>query len=203
MARRPRVILTGVPVHLIQRGNNRRPCFFTDADCQFYLALLLESASATGCALHAYVLMSNHVHLLLTPAKESSPAALMKSLGQRYVQYINRTKHRSGSLWEGRYRSCIVQQQNYFFLCQRYIELNPVRAGIVDHPGQYPWSSYRANAQGEKNGLLTPSLSYLWLGETAAARHEAYRELFRHELPPGLIDEIRSAAKGNHAIGSK
>ena len=203
MPRRPRVIVAGVPVHLIQRGNNRQACFYAAEDYQFYLAWLKEYALATGCAVHAYVLMTNHAHLLLTPEKDSSPGALMKGLGQRYVQYINRTYRRSGTLWENRFRSCIAQQQNYLLLCQRYIELNPVRAGIVDHPGKYRWSSYRANAQGEKEELLSPNDSYLGLGKTVEERQKTYRELFLHEFDPGVIDEIRHATNGNYALGSE
>ena len=190
-------------MHLIQRGNNRQACFYTDADFQVYLTWLQEYAVATDCAIHAYVLMSNHTHILLTPAKESSPGALMKSLGQRYVRYINRTYRRSGTLWEGRFRSCIVQKEKYLILCQRYIELNPVRAGIVDHPAQYRWTSYRANAHGEKNGLIKANPSYLGLGETGEERQKAYRELFRNELSFKLVDEIRQATNGNFALGSE
>ena len=203
MPRRPRVIMAGVPVQLIQRGNNRQACFYTDEDYQFYLDWLKKYAFETGCAVHAYVLMTNHVHLLLTPSKDSSPGALMKRLGQRYVQYINRTYQRSGTLWEGRFRSCIAQQENYLLICQRYIELNPVRAGIVNHPGEYRWSSYRANAQEEKDKLLSRHPLYMSLGQTSDERQEAYRELFRYELGPGEIDEIRHATNGNYALGSE
>ncbi len=203
MPRRPRVIMAGVPVQLIQRGNNRQACFYADEDYQFYLDWLKEYAFDTGCAVHAYVLMTNHVHLLLTPSKDSSPGALMKRLGQRYVQYINRTYQRSGTLWEGRFRSCIAQQQNYLLICQRYIELNPVRAGIVNHPGEYRWSSYRANAQEEKDKLLSQHPLYMSLGQTSEARQEAYRELFRYELDPGVIDEIRHAVNGNYVLGNE
>jgi putative transposase len=203
MPRRPRVIIAGVPVQLIQRGNNRQACFYADEDYQFYLDWLKEYALETGCAVHAYVLMTNHVHLLLTPSKDSSPGALMKRLGQRYGQYINRTYQRSGTLWEGRYRSCIAQQENYLLICQRYIELNPVRAGIVNHPGEYRWSSYRVNAQKEKSELLRHHPLYLGLGQTSEERQEAYRDLFRNELNLGIIDEIRHATNGNYALGSE
>ena len=127
----------------------------------------------------------------------------MKRLGQRYVQYINRTYQRSGTLWEGRFRSCVAQQENYLLICQRYIELNPVRAGIVDHPGEYRWSSYKANAQEEKGELLSHHPLYVSLGQTNEKRQEAYRELFRYELDPGAIDEIRHATNGNYALGSE
>ena len=126
----------------------------------------------------------------------------MKALGQRNVQYVNRTYQRSGTLWEGRFRSCLTQEDAYLLACQRYIELNPVRAGMVGHPAEYRWSSYRANAQGEHDALLKPHLMYEALGADAISRETAYRELFRYELDPGLVDEIRRATNGNFALGN-
>lgn len=203
MPRRARIALPGVPLHLIQRGNNRQVCFFAEDDCHFYLDWLAEHAPRCGCHLHAWVLMSNHVHLLLTPVAEDSAGQLMKALGQRYVQYVNRTYRRSGSLWEGRFRSCIAGEEVYVLGCQRYIELNPVRAGMVEHPAEYPWSSYRANARGEAGRvLLTPHPLYLALGLNDGERQATSRELFRHELEPGMVDEIRRATNGNFALGS-
>ena len=127
----------------------------------------------------------------------------MKRLGQRYVQYINRMYRRSGTLWEGRFRSCLTQEEAYVLGCYRYIEMNPVRAAMVDHPAEYRWSSYRANAQGEPDALLTPHEGYKNLGHGPSERQEAYRELFRYELDPGLVDEIRSATNGNYVLGSE
>ena len=202
MPRRPRVVLPHVPLHLIQRGNNRQLCFVADDDYRFYLDCLKEFAGNTGCRVHAYVLMTNHVHLLISADGSDAPGALMKALGQRYVQYFNRTYRRSGSLWEGRYRSCLTQAEDYLLACQRYIELNPVRAGMVAHPADYPWSSYRANAQGDEDALVTPHEIYLGLGVTQASRLAAYRELFRSELEPGLVEQIRQASNGNFALGS-
>lgn len=203
MPRRPRIIAAGVPLHIIQRGNNKQPCFFADEDYQLYLYWLTEYAQSAGCLIHAYVLMTNHVHLLLTPMQSESAANLMKPLGQRYVQYINRTYKRSGTLWEGRFRSSIVEQQNYLFICQRYIEMNPVRAGMVSHPGEYPWSSYQVNGQGKISELITPHSLYSDLGQNVKERQDAYRELFRYELEPGEIDKIRKATNGNFALGSE
>lgn len=160
MPRRARLMLAHTPIHVIQRGNNRQACFFTTRDYQTYLKWLEEYAAQFGCHIHAYVLMTNHVHLLLTADTTGATAELMKRLGQRYCQYINRTYHRTGSLWEGRYRSCLTQEDNYLLACYRYIELNPVRAGIVNHPGAYRWSSYRANGQGTHCPLLTPHPLY-------------------------------------------
>ena len=203
MPRRSRIIAAGVPLHIIQRGNNRQPCFFADEDFQFYLDSLKDYSRSAGCSIHAYVLMTNHVHLLLTPTQSESASYLMKRLGQRYVQYVNRTYKRSGTLWEGRFRSSIVDQQAYLFTCQRYIEMNPVRANMVEHPGEYLWSSYQVNGQGKISDLVTPHDLYLDLGRNETERHTAYRELFRQELEPGEIDKIRKATNGNFALGSR
>lgn len=202
MPRRPRNITPGVPAHIIQRGNNRHPCFYADEDYVYYLQWLQEYSRQSGCALHAYVLMTNHVHLLLTPKQADSVSLLMKQLGQRYVQYVNRTYQRSGTLWEGRFRSCLTQEETYLLTCQRYIEMNPVRAGMVKTPDEYRWSSFRANALGEPHPTLTPHPIYQSLGTTEGNRQQAYRELFRQELDPGMIDSIRKATNGNFALGS-
>lgn len=203
MPRRPRLVLPGTPLHLIQRGNNRQACFYADDDYLFYLEWLEKCAKKYACDIHAYVLMTNHVHLLITPKKTDSAGLLMKHLGQRYVQYINRTYRRSGTLWEGRYRSCIAQDESYVLGCYRYIELNPVRAAMVEHPAEYRWSSYRVNAQNENSVLVSPHEQYLRLSADQKMRALVYRELFRHQLDPGLVDEIRDATNGNFALGSE
>ncbi|NDY72942.1 transposase [Desulfobacter hydrogenophilus] len=203
MPRRPRIVVPNIPLHIIQRGNNKQACFFADNDYLFYLQWLEEYALTSGCLIHAYVLMTNHVHLLLTPKSNSSTGNLLKRLGQRYVQYINRTYRRTGTLWEGRYRSCLVQEEKYLLTCQRYIELNPVRAGIVEHPGEFKWSSYRHNGQGEMSGFITPHILYQSLGETNNQQQTTYRGLFRYELEPDEIDQIRKATNGNFALGTK
>lgn len=201
MPRRARLSLPGVPVHLIQRGNNRQACFFADEDYRTYLDWLKDCATKNWCSIHAYVLMTNHVHLLLSSERADGPGGLMKALGQRYVQYVNRTYRRSGTLWEGRFRSCLVQEETYLLACQKYIELNPVRAGMVSHPADYPWSSYRTNAQGEPSLLLRSHASYAALGRDELNRQAAYRELYRYELDPGVIDQIRQSTNGNFALG--
>jgi putative transposase len=202
MPRRPRLALPNVPLHIIQRGNNRQACFYAEEDYRFYLDWLREYTDKTGCRIHAYVLMTNHVHLLMSAERPESPGALMKALGQRYVQYVNRAYRRSGTLWEGRFRSCLTQEDGYLLACQRYIELNPVRADMVQHPAEYRWSSYRGNAQGEPDALLKPHALYQALGQDEVSRATAYRELFRYALEPGLVDEIRRATNGNYALGS-
>jgi len=195
MPRRARLSLPGIPWHIIQRGNNRSVCFQAEDDYQFYLHYLREFAERFGCAIHAYVLMTNHVHLLLTPEREDSAPLLMKHLGQRYVQYVNRTYHRSGTLWEGRFRSCLTQSEDYVLACYRYIELNPVRAGMVRRPQDYRWSSYHANGLGRTDALLTPHEEYLRLGRNDQDRREAYRALFRAHVDEALVEEIPWAVK--------
>lgn len=203
MARRPRVLLPNIPLHIIQRGNNRAACFYADKDYIFYIDTLAELAELYGCKVHALCLMTNHVHLLLTPTCCAGGSLLMKGLGQRYVQYFNRTYQRTGTLWEGRFRSCLVQQENYVLACYRYIEMNPVRAGMVAHPGDYRWTSYRANAQGELSGFISPHAVYSELGSGAAQRAEAYRSIFMDRLSPELIEQIRSSTNGNYVLGNQ
>ena len=203
MPRRPRLAITGIPWHIIQRGNNRAACFYADDDYRYYLQTLHEQAKKYQCALHAYVLMTNHVHLLLTPVKEGSASLLMKHLGQRYVQYINKTYRRSGTLWEGRFRSCLTREDAYALACYRYLELNPVRAGMVHDPSNYLWSSYRKNALGDDNAILTPHCLYDELGQDAAERQAAYRALFRVHLDDKMIEDIRQATNGNYALGNE
>ena len=202
MPRHPRIIVPNTPQHIIQRGNNRQACFYADDDYQFYLEWLKEYADKTECCIHAYVLMTNHVHLLVSAEKTDAIGALMKALGQRYTQYVNKIYKRSGTLWEGRYKSCPTQAETYLLACQRYIELNPVRADMVNHPAEYKWSSYAANAHGEVNPIIQPHALYHALGLDTASRQAAYRELFRYSLDIGLVDEIRKATNGNYVLGS-
>lgn len=203
MPRRARLSVPGIPWHIIQRGNNRSACFYAEKDYRRYLDDLAELSVRSGCAVHAYALMTNHVHLLLTPARVDSAALLMKHLGQRYVQYINRTYRRSGTLWEGRFRSCLAQSEDYVLACHRYIELNPVRAALVRHPRDYRWSSHAANAEGKAPQWLTAHDQYLALGPTEDARRQAYRELFRAQVDESLVEQIRKATNGNFVLGNE
>jgi putative transposase len=203
MPRRARLRVAGLPLHLIQRGNNRSACFYADEDYALYLHHLEELSRKFRCAVHAYVLMTNHVHLLLTPLRKDGPSLLMKHLGQRYVQYINKTYRRSGTLWEGRFKSSIVQEQGYLLRCYRYIELNPVRAGMVRHPRDYRWSSYSANGEGNLSRLLNPHEEYLALGREESERLAAYRALFHSELDSTEVEEIRTAVNGGFALGNE
>lgn len=203
MPRRPRILLADHPLHIVQRGINREPCFFAEEDFQCYLHWLEEAARASGCAIHGYVLMTNHVHLLLTPGVPGAPARLMQSVGRRYVQYINRFYRRSGSLWEGRYKSSVVQAEDYLLACMRYIELNPVRAGMVSDPGQYRWSSYRSNGLGQAHGHLMPHSLYRELATDSAQRQAAYRALFRPQLDDEAAGDIREALRLGMPLGSE
>ena len=201
MPRRARIVLQETPAHVVQRGHNRQQCFFRAGDYRVYLRILEDLASAHGCAVHAYALMTNHVHLLLTPERMDSLAGLMKDVGQRYVQYVNRRYGRTGTLWEGRFKSCAVQDEVYLLRCHRYIELNPVRAGLVHHPRGYPWSSYRYNADGRDSRLVTPHPIYRALGQDPHDRRAAYRTLFEDDLARAALDEIRRATKRNAPLG--
>lgn len=191
MPRRSRLILPAVPLHVIQRGHDRQLCFLGDDDFQRYAELLREWSILSATQVHAYVLMSNHVHLLLSVADAAALAKLMKAVAQRYSEYFNLRYRRSGSVWEGRYKSCPVQSERYLLVCQRYIELNPVRAGMVRFPGNYRWSSYRTNAEGRSDGIITPHSVFQRLGRSATERQQAYCGLFREALPQPVIDQIR------------
>jgi putative transposase len=203
MPRHARLRVAGIPFHVIQRGHNRGSCFFSPVDRAYYLSELREQAGRWGVTVHAYVLMTNHVHLLMTPADADGIPLLMKLLGQRYVCHVNRTQLRTGTLWEGRYRSCLVDTEGYLLTCHRYIELNPVRAGLVGHPAEYLWSSYRANALGEGDPVLSPHPVMGSLGRDPAERQAAYRELFRHDLAPQVIEEIRASTNGGFVVGGE
>ncbi len=203
MARLPRFFVPGCPLHVIQRGNNREALFFDELDYRMYLEWLADAAHRHGCALHAYVLMTNHVHVLLTPDHPQSLPKTFQSLGRRYVQYVNTAHQRTGTLWEGRYRTTVIDSEAYLLTCCRYIELNPVRARLVTHPREYPWSSYHWHADGKADPLLTPHGLYLQLGRTADERQRAYRELFRRHLSGDTLDAIREATNKAWVLGSE
>jgi putative transposase len=203
MPRRARLRIADMPVHIIQRGNNRGACFFSDTDYLVYLRHLEELSARFACSVHAYVLMTNHVHLLLSSRELDGASSVMKHLGQRYVQYVNRSYARSGTLWEGRFRSSIVQADLYLLRCQRYIELNPVRAGMVEHPAEYRWSSFGANAMGKPDCLITPHPAYLALGNGDMVRRSAYLEMFRSALSTNELAQIRGAGNAGYVLGNE
>jgi putative transposase len=201
MARLPRISPVGVPVHLIQRGNNRHTCFGALEDYSAYVGWLKEYSKKYAVDIHAWVLMTNHVHLLCTPQQEGGVSQMMQAVGRRYVQYFNYQYRRSGTLWEGRYKSCLVQAEKYLIEVYRYIELNPVRAKMVEEPSEYVWSSYQINALGKISDLCTAHPEYLRLGETKNERMKNYRALFSHHVEGDLLEEIRSNVNKGMAIG--
>jgi putative transposase len=202
MPRVARCVVAGLPLHIVQRGINRSDCFFAPGDYATYLRLLQTFSADFDCSVHAYCLMTNHVHLLVTPAAVDSCALLMKKLGQCYVQYINRRLGRTGTLWEGRFHSCMVNSDVYVLACYRYIELNPVRAGMVGAASDYRWSSYRTNAEGQSDGWLRPHPSYEALSHEPRARHGAYRSLCESAPPERIVEEIRSATRRGVLAGT-
>ena len=203
MPRQPRYEIVGIAQHVIQRGNNRQATFFAKEDYEFYLVCLGDAARKSSCEVHAYVLMTNHVHLLATPGTPRAIARLMQSLGRRYVYYVNQTYRRSGTLWEGRYKASLVGPGRHFFTCSRYIELNPVRAAITAHPDAYPWSSYGRNAWLKADPLVTEHADYTALGSTPQERAEAYRELFPAGIDGDHLRQIRTSTNQCLAYGSE
>jgi putative transposase len=203
MARQRRLLPAGFPVHVVHRGVNRAACFGRDTDRLCYLHLLREHARASACAVHAYVLMPNHVHLLLTPDDATGVSRLMKNVAQRYTQYVNRTQERTGPLWEGRFKSSVVTDDAYLLACYRYIELNPVRALLVRHPADYAWSSHRANAGVEIDTLVKRHPVYIGLATHDDACAAAYRRLFDDPRERDRCDEIRIALSGGLPLGRR
>ncbi len=204
MARMPRYVIPGQPQHVIQRGNNRQPIFGSDDDYRYYLEKLKEASLKHECDIHAYVLMTNHVHLLVTPQQEKSIGRMMQTLGRYYVQYFNHCYQRTGTLWEGRYKATLIDTERYLLTCMRYIELNPVRAtGMVDHPAEYPWSSYRHNALGVSDALITPHDEYLRLALFDEKRQSSYRALFKAHIPDMTLAAIREATNKAWVLGDE
>ncbi len=201
MARWPRLIAPGYPMHLTQRGHNRGITFHDDQDFGCFRAILADASERAHCAVHAYALMSNHIHLLLTPSERTSPSRLMQRVGSRFVRYANKRHQRTGTLWEGRFRSSIVDTDRYFLACCRYIDLNPVRAGIVPHADDYIWSSHGTLAHGIDDGLVTPHATYLALGASAAMRQSAYRRFCSIALPPETTGALRIGSRLGTVVG--
>lgn len=202
MARLPRLNLADIPQHVVQRGNNRQPCFVTKQDRAVYLNKLKEYSRDYSVAIHSFVLMTNHVHLLATPEYGDGVSMMMQALGRYYVRYFNKTHKRSGTLWEGRFKSSIVDSENYFLTVSRYIELNPVRARMVVHPQDYAWTSYHHNALEKPIDLIEPHPVYLQLGHTTRERAKQYRSLFDELILESTISEIRCALNRSWILGS-
>ncbi|WP_425529320.1 transposase, partial [Stenotrophomonas maltophilia] len=200
MPRPRRVDAPGYPQHVVQRGNNRQPVFFTDGDRAAYLRLLCHHAHQQHCRVHAYVLMGNHVHLLATPDASGGLSRMMQAVSRAYVRRVNDRQGRTGTLWEGRFHSTVVDSDRYLLACQRYIELNPVRAGKVAHPGDYRWSSYRANARGRPNALLEPHSAFELMGSDADERRRRYVEFIEAGIPAGDLLAIRRALQSQRRL---
>ena len=200
MARHPRLIVPGIAIHLIQRGNNRAACFREESDYLAYLSHLRRLCALYECEMHAYCLMTNHVHLLLTPNAADSCGQLMRDLGRSYVRYFNDRYARSGTLWEGRFRSCIVESAAYVLACYRYIELNPVRAGMVADPVAFPWSSHAHNVGVRADPLICPHTEFSGLAERPYA---VYRALVAQPLDERLLRSIRGATEGGYPLVSE
>ena len=203
MPRPPRLEPPGVPLHVLQRGNNRAACFFGDIDRRFYLKCLAESAARHACVIHAYVLMSNHVHLLVTPSKSGAIAATMQDIGRKYVRVINALHGRTGTLWEGRFKSSVIDSERYVLACHRYIELNPVRAGMVARPGDFLWSSHNHYCGIRDNALIADHDWFRALGLTLGERRSAFQDLFSEDLDEATLARIRGAINAGCPISQE
>ena len=203
MARLPRLTLPGYPHHIIQRGNNRQAIFSSVADFQMLLSLLDENAQKFGVAVHAYVLMDNHFHLLATPATAEGLPRMMQAVGRRYVRYFNDRQGRTGTLWEGRYRSTVIDTDRYLLACMAYIDLNPVRAGLVREAAAYPWSSHAHYVGQRADRLVTPHALFWTLGNTPFSREAAYAALVAQGIAPGQQEVLTRAALGGWALGDE
>ena len=201
MPRPSRFVLPGHPHHLLQRGNNRNPIFFHEDDYRFFLKSLQTASARYGCHIHAYVLMTNHLHLLVSPETEDGLARLMQSVGRRYVPYINQRYQRTGTLWEGRYRAVLLETERYVLACHRYIELNPVRAQMVQHPADYVWSSYHHHATGAPDALVHDHALYTALGPDTASRCSAYEALCTEALAVETLQAIRDGTNTGWVLG--
>ncbi|MEJ2405980.1 MAG: transposase [Candidatus Thiodiazotropha sp.] len=201
MARKPRVDLGGYAYHVTQRGNNRDACFFAEEDYRFYRDCIKQSSEKYHVAVHAYVLMTNHVHLLVTTKQDGDLSHFMQHIGRRYVRYVNVAYKRSGTLWEGRFKSSVVDVEHYLLTCYRYIELNPVRAGMTERPSEYPWSSARWHGFGLEDKIVRDHPIFDALGSTREARSNAYRELFRTEMDEDLIHEMGETFSQERMLG--
>jgi putative transposase len=195
--------LPGYPQHIIQRGNDRQACFFSESDYQFYLRCLAKGSRMHECDVHAYVLMTNHVHLLVTPNTPDGISWLMQTVGRRYVKMVNSRYQRTGTLWEGRYKATLVDSDEYLLACYRYIELNPVRAGLVSDPSLYPWSSFGAHVGNCHSQLIRDHSVFLSLGMNETSRRSAYIRSFESELTEETVREIREATKKSRPLGNR
>lgn len=201
MARKPRIFVADIPYHIVQRGNNKTPIFFSDQDQLFFLDVLKEAKTKHPCFIYSYCLMPNHFHILISPKEKENASLLMKFLGAKYVRYVNKVYKRSGTLWEGRFKCSLIDEELYFLACLSYIELNPVRAGIVKVPELYRWSSYRFRAFGEKNSVLDLDPWYNSLGENPEKRQFNYRKFLQDLIAESTHKLIREMTNRGGVVG--
>jgi putative transposase len=203
MARLPRYSIINQPQHIILQGRDGQTIYFEDQDCQYFHDCLDVATFNYNLKLHAWVLMPDHVHLLATPGNSDSVSRMVQSIGRNYVQYFNECYDGSGTLWEGRYRATVLDASNYLLTCSRYIELNPVRNGLVGKPQDYRWSSYAHNALGQSDEMISPAREYLRLGDSDAERVKAYRKLFQQKLEKQQVDKITEATLKGWVLGDQ
>jgi len=203
MPRKPRFFLPSIPIHAIVRGNDRKVIFAEDADKAAYLEIAKESSQVNQVHIHAYVLMDNHVHWLISSPVTENLSKFMQYLGRRYVPYFNHKYGKTGTLWEGRFKASLIETDHYLMRCYQYIELNPVRAKMVTNPESYIWSSYRANALAEINPVVTPHELYSRLGKNGVEQAQAYRESCKEKLEEHFITDIRNAVQTGTPLGSE
>jgi putative transposase len=202
MARKHRFYLKDIPCHIVQRGNNRQACFISADDFGYYMHCMEQALARYAVQLHAFVLMTNHVHLLMTPQDSDGISRVMQSVGRDYVRYFNKQYQRTGTLFEGRHKSSLIDSERYFLQCQRYIELNPVRAHMVEHPALYHWSSYQHYGVGKQIGCLTPHNLYLGLGQNHETRMQAYQSFICTDLQSEELAVMRQCFSHNYPLGS-
>lgn len=202
MPRKQRMYMPGIPAHVVQRGNNREPCFFAEADYRFYLDALGDALERHEVELHAYVLMTNHVHLLMTPLRADGISRVIQHVGRHFVRHINETYARTGTLWEGRHKASLIDAEDYLLSCYRYIELNPVRAGMVEVPEEYIWSSYRWHAWGREDPLISDHRIYREIAPDSVSRQKAYRALFQEHVAAKDMGVMREALAANYPVGN-
>ncbi len=203
MSRRRRYEVGGLPQHIVQRGNNRQACFVRERDYQFYRGCLRDASDKNACQVHAYVLMTNHVHILVTPCNPGGISHMMQSVGSKYVQYFNSKYQRTGTLFEGRYKASLIESDRYFLACSRYIEENPVRAGIVSSPSEYRWSSYHHHVADHDDDLIKDHPTYLALGNNHWTRAKTYKDLFFEVMDEQILRGIRRSIQKDMVLGGE
>ncbi|WP_038249423.1 transposase [Ghiorsea bivora] len=202
MARLPRIVIPNHPLHIMHRGNNKQDIFESKKDMHRIKEDIAEGLVKTGCRLHAYVIMTNHLHLLITPPDKNKLSTFMQTMANRYVRYFNASRHRTGTIWEGRFKSCLIDSETYLFALYRYIEMNPVKAHMAEKPDAYLWSSYRHHALGEKDDLITEHQLYQNLGANPRQRAKSYKDILAVQNSPEQDLQITEATMRGEVYGS-